>query len=71
MLTKDDYVQIRNIVLEVVREVVHDEVRKIVKEEIAIALKPVYKRLDKIERNMKTYTRFFDGEIIEIRKKLD
>ena len=44
MLTRDDLLQIRG--------VIREEVRGIVKEEVALQLKPVNRRLDRLERKL-------------------
>lgn len=58
-MTKQDLTQIKD----VVREVVKDEITK--------ELKPIHKKLNKLEKKIDTTINFFDHEVLSDRKRID
>lgn len=66
MLTTQDLSQIRTLLKEEIKLEVGTVVKKIVREE----LKPVNKKLNKIDKDLKTTINFFDNELLGHDKRI-
>ena len=87
MLTKNDLQQIREVVSEDTRAIVREEVRAIVKEEVSVAikeevrpiireevsnqLKPVNRKLNRIQKDMKLMADDYTNAIVHVRKRME
>ncbi len=63
MLTRDD--------LEQIRGVMREEVRSIVREEVSSQLKPVNRKLNRIQKDMTFIVKDYSNAVSHLRKRVD
>ncbi len=79
MLTRDDLNQIRGIVREEVhdevqnevRGIIREEVRKIVKVEVSLQLKPVNRKLNRLQKDITFIVHDYSNAIMHVRKRVE
>ncbi len=70
MLDRDDLNKIRGIVKEEVREIVREEVREVVREEVSVQLKPVNRKLNRLQKNMNFIVKDYNNAIVHVRRRV-
>ncbi|MEK7078623.1 MAG: hypothetical protein AAB929_01005 [Patescibacteria group bacterium] len=63
MLTRDD--------LQAIQQIVKVEVKKEIKNGLSVGLKPIYKELRKLRKDLNITITSFDNEIIDTRRRVD
>jgi uncharacterized FlaG/YvyC family protein len=71
MLTRDDLEQIRGVVKEEVRETIREEVRGIVREEVTLQVKPVNRKLNRIQKEITFVVHDYSNAISGLRKRVE